>query len=181
MTHVALLRGINVGGNNKVDMRLLKACFERAGMRDVSTYINSGNVVFEADAGDTPLLAARLEDAIEADFGFRVAVLVRTGAEITAIASALPAGWVNDSETRCDVLYLMYGLDDPGIIERLPFRPGIDDTRYTPGAVLWHVRRNDVRRSGMVRIIGTELYRGITVRNCNTARKLAELVRLRND
>ncbi|MGV2794760.1 DUF1697 domain-containing protein, partial [Clostridium perfringens] len=49
MIYIALLRGINVGGNNKIDMKQLKASFERVGMRDVVTYINTGNIIFDSD------------------------------------------------------------------------------------------------------------------------------------
>ncbi len=60
MTYVALLRGINVGGNRKVEMKRLKATFERAGFADVRTYINSGNVIFGSESTDA---ASTREDA----------------------------------------------------------------------------------------------------------------------
>ena len=59
MKYVALLRGINVGGNNKVSMTELKTCLEEAGFENVSTYINSGNVLFESEANDAVKLAQR--------------------------------------------------------------------------------------------------------------------------
>lgn len=54
MVYVALLRGINVGGNNKIDMKLLKQTFEQAGMNDVVTYINTGNIIFRTMDGQGP-------------------------------------------------------------------------------------------------------------------------------
>ena len=72
-TYVALLRGINVGGNRTVEMKRLKAALECIGLDDVRTYINSGNVIFESDEVDRPRLAGVLEDAIAADFGRRQA------------------------------------------------------------------------------------------------------------
>ena len=77
---VALLRGINVGGNKKVPMAQLRALAEKLGWRDVATYINSGNLVFTA-AGAPQALAQKLEAALGKEFGFDVAVIVRTGAD----------------------------------------------------------------------------------------------------
>ncbi|MDQ3501393.1 MAG: DUF1697 domain-containing protein, partial [Actinomycetota bacterium] len=76
MVYVALLRGINVGGKNKVEMKKLKATFEGAGMTDVTAYINSGNVVFKSTARKAAELEAKLEKAIERDFGFSIKVLL---------------------------------------------------------------------------------------------------------
>lgn len=177
MTYVALLRGINVGGNNMMEMKRLKATFEAAGMTHVRTYINSGNVVFRAHSADRAGVERLLEAAIERDFELRIKVLLRDGGTVLAIAAALPDNWTNDAVTRCDVMYLWEDVDRPGILGELPAKPGIDEVRYVPGALLWHVARENVRRSGMVRIVGTPLYAKMTVRNCNTARKLAQLVR----
>lgn len=69
MIYIALLRGINVGGNNKVAMLELRSVFEQAGMKNVTTYINSGNVIFESELSKNKL-ASMLELAIEQKFGF---------------------------------------------------------------------------------------------------------------
>jgi len=176
MTYIALLRGINVGGKNKVDMRLLSATFERAGMEQVRTYINSGNVIFRHASRDAKKLSAALEQAIENDFGFRVKVLVRDSASISAMLEALPDDWANDDSAKCDVMFLGDGEDSPDVLGKLTIKPGIDDVRYVPGALLWRVPRPSVTRSGMMRLVGTATYQQMTVRNCNTLRKLAELI-----
>jgi uncharacterized protein (DUF1697 family) len=72
VVYVALLRGINVGGKNKMEMARLKATFESAGMKDVTTYINSGNVVFTDNRRKPATINRTLEKAIEADFGFAI-------------------------------------------------------------------------------------------------------------
>jgi len=176
MLHVALLRGINVGGANKIDMRQLKAVFEAAGMTSARTYINSGNVVFSTDLPDRAQIAKLLEDAIEARFGFAVSVLVRSVDEIRSVVDALPADWTNDQMTKCDVLFLWDEIDHPSILGQLHFDPAMEDVRYTPGAVIWRVDRRNASRSRLTRIVGTPLYRQMTIRNCNTARKLLELM-----
>lgn len=174
MKYVALLRGINVGGNKKVSMDALKTVFENIGMREVSTYINSGNVIFDAPLRSTATLASEIEQAIESTFGFTTYVLVRTKDELIATAEALPPTWRNDSEMKCDVMFLWEDVDEPAVVEQLPARPEIDTLKYIPGAVMWSIRRSDATKSGMVKIIGTPIYKRMTIRNCNTVRKLAE-------
>lgn len=175
MTYVALLRGINVGGNRKVPMKQLAATFERLGMENVRTYINSGNVVFRRATAPPAGLQAELEAAIEEEFGFPVTVLVRDIASLRALASALPDEWADGPEAKCDVLFLAEEVDRPEVMDALVIKPGIDDVRYEPGAILWRVERPLVTRSGLMRIVGTDLYQRLTGRNCNTLRKLAKL------
>jgi uncharacterized protein (DUF1697 family) len=177
MKYVALLRGVNVGGKGKVDMTELKAVFERAGMASVKTYINSGNVVFSSDTQDDTRLADILEAAILEELGTAVDVLVRDVHEIESIVGALPADWNNDAASRCDVLFLWDDANDPSVLDELDLDPAIEDVRYTPGAVIRRVDRDKASRSRLTRVVGKPLYRRMTIRNCNTARKLLQLMR----
>ena len=176
MIYVALLRGINVGGKNKVDMKELRAVFEDAGMSSVTTYINSGNVVFTSRARNRTRLAGRLEEAIAAHFGFSVKVLVRDLDGIRAAVEAIHPDWGDGKAMKCDVMFLWEEVDDPAVLDELRIKPGIDDVQYVPGAIVWKVDRDKVTRSGMMKLAGTPLYKQMTIRNCNTARKLLELM-----
>jgi uncharacterized protein (DUF1697 family) len=88
-TFIALLRGINVGGHRKVPMAALRDCLSQTGLDDVRTYVQSGNIVFRSGA-DARSLIVLLAEAIEARFGFPVAVFVRTAAEWEEIMAANP-------------------------------------------------------------------------------------------
>lgn len=180
MRYVALLRGINVGGNNKVDMTELKGTFERVGCEDVRTYINSGNVVFARD-GDADSLADLLEDAIEEDFGKRHQVLLRNNDALQEIVATMPDSWTTDKTMRTRVFFLWEDVDTPGLVDELPIREGVDEVRHTPGAVVWRVDADKLTKSGMGRLIGTDLYSAMTMRNSNTVRKLAEMMRPSTD
>ncbi len=176
MKYVALLRGINVGGNNKVSMADLKLVFEETGMGNVSTYINSGNVIFESEEKDRHRLIASLERAIEKRFGFAVKVLVRSREDMLRIAAKLPDSWVNDTTMKCDAMFLWEEADTPDILKQIVIKPEIDQVIYEPGVLLWAVDRGLVTRSGLMRIAGMPLYKQMTIRNCNTLRKLAALM-----
>ncbi len=113
--YVALLRGVNVGGRGKVDMRELRRQFEKLGCSDVSTYINSGNVIFR-DRRSASTLTHELEKVL----GRRVAV--RSLAQMKALCGRIPGDWVNDKEQKTDV---GFALDEPR-------------------ELLWHALRKDL-------------------------------------
>jgi len=174
--YVALLRGINVGGANKVSMADLSVAFEDAGMTEVKTYINSGNVVFSSALEDRTELAGILRDAIRRRAGFDIDLMLRDAAHLHALIDALPGEWRNDASMKCDVVFLPDTLDAATVLETLQPRPGVEDALALPGAIVWRVDRADATRSRLTRIVGTPLYKQVTVRNCNTVRKLAELL-----
>ena len=177
MVYAALLRGINVGGNNKVDMRLLKAGFERAGMKSVVTYINSGNIMFAEEGGlSIEELSALLENVILEDFGLQIKVLVVSLEKMEEIIKALPDSWTNDQQMRSDVIFLWEDIDDESVLDKLPMKPDVDTVKYVPGAILWSVDRANATKSGMNKLIGSALYRKITVRNVNTTRKIYSIM-----
>lgn len=89
-THVALLRGINVGGKHLLPMKVLAAMFADAGCRDVRTYIQSGNVVYSASAALSRRVASLMEGAIEEEFGFRPPVITRSAAEFKQVVTRNP-------------------------------------------------------------------------------------------
>ena len=176
MRYVALLRGINVGGNTLIKMAALKECVEAIGHTDVRTYIASGNVLFESKERSGAKLDAQFERAIEKAFGLPVRVVVRSGTEIRRIAESVPKPWVGDADLRVTVAYLLRGNDARSIARGLKPKDGIDELITAPGALIWAIRRDAITRTGL-KLIGTPVYKQMTLRNLNTTLKLAELVR----
>lgn len=173
---MALLRGINVGGNRKVEMAKLKQTFEKLGFQDVASYINSGNLIFSDGKHSDRELTDQIEKAIEKVFGFRVEVVIRNSSEIAAVVKTLPKDWVNNSDMKCDVLFLWDEVNNKNVLDELKIKPGVDDVKYLPGAIIWRVDRQNIGRSGLLKIVGTPFYKKVTIRNCNTVRKLNELL-----
>ena len=180
MVYIALLRGINVGGKNKIDMKVLKQTFEKAGMKDVVTYINTGNIIFSSKGKSQTELSRILEDAIHDDFGLQIKVVVRSIDDVRAIINAIPDTWKNDKDMNSDVMFLWDEIDDESILTKLVIKPIIDTVKYVPGAILWSVDKKNVTQSGMLKIIGSKLYKQVTIRNVNTARKIYELMQAQN-
>jgi len=104
--HVALLRGINVGGHKRVPMAELREAMTGLGWEDVRTHLNSGNAVFAAEGRSTGELAAQLEAALADRFGFRVDCLVRTAGELRAAVDACPYPAAGLDPAKLLVLFL---------------------------------------------------------------------------
>jgi uncharacterized protein (DUF1697 family) len=176
MTYVALLRGINIGGNNKVEMKKLKATFESLGFASVSTYINSGNVIFTTNKKSLDSLTLEIEIAIEKVFGLTIHVLVRDSKNIQKLVKATPATFSNDDSQKTDVLFLWDEFDNKKTLDIIKTNSKVDTLLYTPGAIVWNVKRADYAKSGMHDFIKSPVYKKMTARNINTVRRLAELM-----
>lgn len=174
--YVALLRGINVGGNNKVEMKKLREVFESLGFSSVSTYINSGNVVF-ASSEKVDGLSKKIEKALEKTFGFAIRVVVRDAKNIQALIKKIPSHWKNDSEQRTDVLFLWDEFNKKTTLSLIVTTKDIDSLLYIPGAIVWNMKRSGYNKSGMRKFIGTLVYKNMTARNINTVRKLSVLLK----
>jgi uncharacterized protein (DUF1697 family) len=176
MRYVALLRGINVGGKSIVRMADLKGCVDGLGHANVRTYIASGNVLFESPERSGAKLEGPLERALEKQFALPIRVVVRSGRELQRILDAIPERWLDAPELRVTVAFLLRGNDARAIARDLTPKPGIDELVTAPGALLWAIRRDALTRTGL-KLVGTDPYKQMTLRNLNTTLKLGELVR----
>ncbi len=112
MRYVALLRGINVTGKNMIKMEMLRDTFTALGFKNVKSYINSGNLVFETAKTDDGKLAKKIHDAIQKDFGFNISVMVRSMAEIEEIVAWDPFKGQFESHKDVHVFFLNEKLTD---------------------------------------------------------------------
>ena len=172
MNYVALLRGINVGGNTKVQMSTLKTCFETLGYSNVTTYINSGNVLFSAPSTDNLTLTKVIEDSIEATFDMKIPVLIIPAALLQQITERVPASWQNNPGMKCDVLFLWKDAKADEVLKIAIPNPMFDDVLVFQNVIVWRVDREHATKSKLLKIIGTAVYKQITIRNINTVRKL---------
>jgi len=175
-TWIALLRGINVGGNRRVPMAELRAALEAIGLDDVRTYIVSGNVVFRSRRSDAVALTQEIEAAIERRFGFPVAVVLRTASEMRQVVDRdpLPDGSAADPAHR----YAIFLSADPapGRLAAIDAR-AVDPDVFVAGDRVIHAwYRGGLQAS---KLAGHLTDRGLgvtaTARNWNTVCKLVEL------
>lgn len=178
MTHryVALLRGINVGGNNLIRMADLRACFADHGFEDVTTYIQSGNVVFAAERASEAELTQRIEGMLASSFAYNASVVLRSATQMRAVVAGAPEGYGSDpAGFRYDVIFLKAPLTARAAIAEVPIREGVDRVHAGRG-VLYHSRvASRASGSRISRVASMPIYQHMTLRNWNTTRKLAEL------
>ena len=167
--YVAFLRGINVGGRNKVPMAALREVFESLGHTEVTTFIQSGNVVFIAPK---PVGAQTLETAIQKQFSIKISVVLRTPGELAKVLSANP--FPNADPSKLHVGF-MTGKPAAAVVKKL------DAARYAPdefvlrGRDLYLHLPNGMGRAKLPAYLDRQLAVPTTVRNWNTVNKLVEL------
>jgi uncharacterized protein (DUF1697 family) len=173
---VALLRGINVGGKNLVPMKDLRQAFEDAGYKDVSTYIQSGNVLFSA-TGTTKALEGKIEKALEQRFGYPLVVVVVTHAELSKIVKESPKGFGKQPDTfHSDVVFLKAPLTSATAMKVVQLRDEVDEAWPGKGVVYFARLSSRRTKSKMGKIVGTPEYKQMTIRNWSTTTKLLALL-----
>ena len=177
MIHVALLRGINVGGNNIIPMAALAKTFERLRFTSVKTFIASGNVIFGAPKQDLRKLEVKLEKALAAEFDYDAKVVVKSKPEMDVILAGIAKAWAKPSAAqRYYVMFLRHAVDSKRIVDDLEPKPGVETLAYVPGALLWAANKAALTKSTVARkMMAKPIYKEMTVRNLNTTLKLGEL------
>ena len=168
-TYVALLRGVNVGGRNKVSMSALRSLVESLGHTDVTTYIQSGNVVFAARADVT---SDELERAIERKLGLDITVVLRTRAALQRVVKANPFSGVDPSTVHVG---FMAAKPKPSTVTALDGAAFEPDTFAVKGSDVYLHLPNGMGRSKLPAYLDRQLKIPTTVRNWNTVLKLLEL------
>ena len=174
---VALLRGVNVGGNNMISMRSLKESFETIGFSNVSTYINSGNIIFQSKEDDPRKLEKKIEQMLSSDYQLNSKVVIRSLSEMEKLVKALPQSWNDDSNWRYNVIFLRHSIDSEKILAEFPANSDIEEVLYRPGALLWSTQAKELNRSKIGKALSRKIFQDMTVRNLNTTRKLHDLMK----
>jgi uncharacterized protein (DUF1697 family) len=174
--YLILLRGINVGGKNKVPMAGLRELLESHGHTNVSTYIASGNVILSSDRS-AAAIKRELEDALPRSFKLDsdlVSVLVLTRAQLRAVVRKRPKGFGDHPEKyHSDAVFLM-GIDAQEAMKVFDPRPGVDEVWPGPGVIYSQRLSAQRTKSRLNKIVGTPAYKSMTIRNWATTMALLE-------
>jgi len=174
---VALLRGVNVGGNNMISMSALKKSFEALGFNDVVTYINSGNIIFKSKEADARKLEGKIEKMLSKEYQLDSRVVLRSLSEMKKIVESLPENWATDRDWRYNVIFLRHTIDSKDILRELELKKDIEEVVYCPGALFWSAQISELTRTNMLKLSSRKMYLDMTIRNQNTTRKLYELMK----
>lgn len=175
MRYIAFLRAINVGGHHTVRMNQLREMLGVLGMRNVETFIASGNVTFDATAS-AATIERRIEQCLERELGFAVSTFVRTPVELAAIAASKPFRGLGEipPSSLLQVGFVKSPLTPQARAALMAFRDDVHDFHVRGREIYWHARE----RPAVLRITGAKMERALggpaTFRNITTVRKLAE-------
>ncbi len=178
-SYVALLRGINVGGKNKVSMAELRHLLEKEGCKNVTTYINSGNVLLQSELSPA-VLGSKVEKILSKNFKLDssiIKVLVLTEEQLSAVFNEKPEGFGDQPEKyHSDVIFLI-GISANDVMPVFKRREGVDEV-WQGNAVVYSQRLSALRtKSRLNKIMNTPAYKSMTIRNWNTTIKLYNLLK----
>lgn len=178
MLYLALLRGINVGGKNKIPMADLRACLERLGFQGVRTYIASGNAMFEA-GGAAEEVAGRIEGALTEEFEIDsdlIRALVLSHEDLRAVVTQAPEGFGQQPDTyHSDVAFLL-GMSPAEVMGQLDFHPEVDKGWRGPDVVYYQRLSAKRTKSRFSKIVAKPVYQHMTIRSWSTTTKLLALL-----
>jgi len=174
---VALLRGINVGGNNLIKMSELKRCFEKQRFENVRTFIASGNVLFETDEPSGPKLVARIETVLAKTFDYKASVVLRSAQQLREVVLRAPKGFGKEpAKYRYDVLFLKEPLTAPVAMKSVRTKEGVDRAFAGRGVVYFSRLVAKATQSQLPKLVMMPVYKDMTIRNWNTTTKLLALL-----
>lgn len=175
--YIALLRGINVGGKNKISMPELKKTFEDIGFQDVITYINSGNVIFSSTIDDGEEIKKCCELAIRNTFQLNIAVTIISAHELTVALQNAPSWWDNDSLSKHNAIFVIPPATAIEILAQIGIeKPEYEKVSFYGQVIFWSAPIKTFARTRLSKIVGKSSYNSITVRNANTTKKLLQLL-----
>ena len=173
--YIALLRGINVGGNNKIAMAELKSAFENYGFKNVITYINSGNVIF-CSTLDEAAVKTECEKLIEDKFGLEIAVFVVAAQEFCNAMLSAPAWW-NRGNGKHNAIFVIPPMTSEKAVADMG-EPKYEKVTYSGKVVFWSAPLETFSMTRWAQVVKHRtVYNAVTIRNANTALKLLELVK----
>lgn len=176
--YLVLLRGINVGGKNKLPMAELKACFKELGCENIQTYIASGNAILESSKSAAQL-TTEIEQVLPKKFKLDselIKILVLTRDQLRKVIEQAPKGFGMEADKyHSDVIFLM-DISSAEAIKIFNPREGVDKV-WQGDSVIYSQRLSAERtKSRLSKIMASSLYKSMTIRSWNTTTKLLELM-----
>ena len=176
-THVALIRGINVGGRNPVPMATLRERLTAHGVDEVRTYIQSGNVLVHAPGRSEAQVTTLVEDCLVEDFDVTTVVVTVSAATLRKAVEDAPAGFgTRPDDFHSDVAFLRPGVDSADALAAFGIREGVDTAWAGDGVVYFQRLSAQRTRSRMSTVMASPFYQDMTIRNWRTTTTLVGMI-----
>lgn len=176
MRYICLLRGINVGGNNIIKMQDLRDCLMDSGFENVGTYIQSGNIVFDAPKQTTSKLTDRIAKVIKQQFDLEPSVLVISKDILVKIVEQAPSGFGSQPEEyKYDVIFLFPDISPEEVLDQIETNEEVDQVSAGKLAIYYSRLSSKLTKSRLSKIVSKSIYKKLTIRNWRTTSKLLEM------
>ena len=176
--YIALLRGINISGKNKIAMSELKASFVEMGYTAVSTYLNSGNVIFLSNIDDKDILSNSIKSMIKSKFELDIPVFIISQEELDDLLNNAPDWWGNDNKEIYDNLIFMspFLSYDEFYNEVGNPKDEYEKVHHYKNAIFWSFSRKDYQKTNWwSKTASSNISHLVTIRTANTMRKVLEI------
>ena len=177
MRYILLLRGINVGGKNKVSMSNFKELLKNSGFKNVISYINSGNLFFDSEE-DQESCVSNIRYLLETNYDFSIPFALLTKEEYLKEREKLPDWW-NEDLTRRDILFFSSDLDKTSVLDFLDKTVFYNEIVYVGKCAVFWGKYNEseyLKTSYHKKLMKQDFYKKITIRNGNTFERIAEIL-----
>ncbi len=174
--YIALLRGVNISGKNKVPMAELKKGFEALGFIEVRTWLNSGNVIFSGEEADAAALTGRIERMIQRQFSLDIPVFVMAQKELADILRHAPDWWgTEDREIYDNLIFILPPAAFKDVYHEIGEpKEGLEQIQEYKAAVFWSFSRKDYQKTNWwSKTASANIGSKLTIRTANTVRKIA--------
>ena len=176
--YIALLRGINISGKNKIAMSKLKASFVEMGLAAVSTYLNSGNVIFLSNIDDKDILSNSIKSMIKSKFELDIPVFIISQEELHDLLNNAPDWWGDDNKEIYDNLIFM----SPSLSYEAFYnavgnpKEAYEKVHHYKNAIFWSFSRKDYQKTNWwSKTASSDISHLVTIRTANTMRKVLEI------
>jgi len=175
--YCALLRGINVGGNNIIKMVDLKLAFENMGCSEVKTYIQSGNVVFSSDEQSIEKLTNLIEERLSTEFDYKSKIVLITKSFLNKVIEEKPEEiGAEPDKYKYDCLFVKPPLTTKEVFSALAIKVDVDAAWDKNGIIYFSRFGVKSSQSQLVKFVSSPMYKQVTIRNWKTTNKLASLM-----
>ncbi len=178
MKYIALLRGINISGKNKISMSELKKLLEENNYQNVSTYLNSGNIIFECNINNKQTIINNIHTLIKTKFILDIPVYITTDKELETILNNSPKWWDSSNKEIYDNLIFIIPPTKYEEVYNTIGSPkeGLEQIEEYNNCIFWSFDLNNYRKSNWcVKTTSTDIKDKITIRTTNTMRKILEI------
>ena len=177
MKYIALLRGVNISGKNKIAMSKLKKEFTNLGFKEVTTYLNSGNIIFESDINNKNEIINNIPIMIKDKFEFDIPTYVTTSQELEELMSNSPEWWGKDNKEIYDnIIFIIPPTTYKEVFAAIGSPNEYEKIQEYKNNIFWSFDLKNYRKSNWwSKTASTEISNSITIRTANTMRKILEI------